>query len=77
MKKPVPLYFVCPECVRYKTCTKLCKYAEAYANQDRVSQHDALFSEMGMIDSTIREDFTAMVTSNRYKGRGRPIKKGA
>jgi hypothetical protein len=69
-KQPIPLGTLCSECAQYKGCTALCVQAEAYVNQDYIAQHDALFSDKGIILPTIQEDFTTLISSSRYKGRG-------
>jgi hypothetical protein len=74
MKQPIPLDTLCSECSQYKGCTALCVQAERYVNQDYTAQHDALFSDKGIILPTIQEDFTTLISSSRYKNTGRPFK---
>jgi protein-arginine kinase activator protein McsA len=63
-KESVPIGLLCSECAKFRGCIALCSYARQYVNQDYVAQHDALFSDKGIILPTIQEDFTSCITTH-------------
>jgi DNA-directed RNA polymerase subunit RPC12/RpoP len=66
-KESIPIGMLCSKCDKYKHCRTLCTYAEQYVNQDYIAQHDALFSDKGIISSTLVEDFTTRIgTGKQY-----------